>query len=235
MITEIVKSIIYEGLEKFGRYYSSYIGYVANNQDPEGRQRVQLIIPHITADQVLPTWALPKGVFIGKTHGAQVIPQKGDLVWVEFQYGDPQRPTYHLGYPTKDTIPAALRDPNIFWFKTPKGILVELDDTKEEVRVTDKHENKWVLNKKGISLQTSKGIFLGSLNKAAQPVLLGTNTVNALKLEQTKLNTLVDIVSAMTTGGVIPSIDSAVTLANTLKQSPSADFDNITSNKVKTD
>lgn len=177
--------IVYEGLEKFGRYYSSYRAFVVDNEDPKGWGRVRLQIPGI-ADNEMDYWAWPKNQFSGRGFGCKITPPKGTLVWAEFEQGDPNKPLFshgHFGEP--DELPKELHSPNIFWFRAPKGSLVEIDDDKEEIRVTDFFENKIVLNKNGVSIKTSGKVFLGDENQAAQPATLG-DTAEKILAEHNK-------------------------------------------------
>lgn len=145
-ILGLFKDMIHYGLEAFGRYYSSYRGIVFDNADPLNLQRVQLLIPEIAADHPLQYWAIPKGVFSGPGYGSQVIPQKGDVVWVEFEGGHPEVPIYSLGHFGNDEIPtnrSGLKDPNCYWFMTPYGHIIRVNDTE-----------------KYISIETAKGHFI---------------------------------------------------------------------------
>lgn len=134
-----LKDILYFGLETFGRYYSSYRGFVVENKDPLNLQRVQVMVPQITGNGVYSYWAHPKGVFSGKGYGMQIIPQKGELVWVEFESGHPEVPMYSLGYFGNNEIPpddADLLDVNCYWFKSPYGHTIKINDTKKYITIT---------------------------------------------------------------------------------------------------
>lgn len=138
-IISVIKDILYYGLETFGRYYSCYRGLVVDNEDPLGLQRLQLIIPEISQGQVYKFWAHAKGVFSGTGFGSQVIPPKGELVWVEFERGHPEVPIWNHGhfgngeFPTDDID---LANVNCYWFKTPYGHKVKLDDTKKTITIS---------------------------------------------------------------------------------------------------
>jgi hypothetical protein len=177
------------GFEKIGLYYSSYRATVYSNEDPDSLNRLQLIIPHISSDP-LPAWVFPKSNFAGKEYGMQVLPQKGDLVKVEFEYGNPKKPLWLHGYfgekekPTGDNY----KDVKNYWFRTPSGNLVELYDD-ECIRLTDQWGNILVLNKNGIS-QISKNISQGTLDKSAQPGVLGDTNAEVLQDLWDNLNNL---------------------------------------------
>lgn len=137
-ILSILKDMMYLGLETFGRYYSSYRAFVVSNDDPLKIQRVQLQIPQIGGQDTYEYWAIPKGVFSGEGYGMQIIPQVGELVWAEFENGHPEVPIYSLGHfgnkeiPTDDTD---LVDPNCYWFKTPYGHTIKINDTKKTISI----------------------------------------------------------------------------------------------------
>ena len=172
-IVTFLKDLVYHGFEKFGRYYSKYRAFVVDNEDPEGMQRLKLAIPGI-ADNPLEEWAYGSNQFMGPNYGAQVLPQKGDMVWVTFEHGDPNVPIWEHGHAGENEIPKELRDPNIYWFRTPDGILLELDDTKKEVRVTDTFKNRLIMNKAGMLLggPTLDKVQPGTLGNITEKILL---------------------------------------------------------------
>lgn len=138
--------IIKYGLEYLGLYYSSYRAFVVNNQDPLKLGRVQLLIPHINPTQTDPTWAWPKGVYGGKNYGIHLIPQPTDMVWVEFEHGNPDFPLWsHAGY-AKGELPPEFENTKHYGFKTPSGTLIKINDNKgqEEVFIKLNNQDEWV-------------------------------------------------------------------------------------------
>lgn len=174
IITDTLKKIVYDGLEYFNKYYSEYRGFVVDNDDPKGQGRIRLVVPGII-DDPSDYWAPSIGTFSGNGYGSHVIPPVNTLVWVIFETGDPNKPVWKHGYFGNGHIPKNLQDVNNYWFKTPGGHLIEMDDSKEEVRVTDSKGNLIVLTSKGISLvpKGSNVVYLGSKDKGAEPGVLG--------------------------------------------------------------
>lgn len=186
-LLKIIKSIILEGLEPFGKYYSSYRAFVYNREDPLNCNRLQLIIPNVGGDKPYLYWALPSNNFSGKGYGCQVLPSEKDLVWVEFEMGNPKRPIWKFGYFGEGEKPKDLISPDNYWFKTPKGNLVEFNDTKgkEFIRMT---------SSKGQIIEMSDVINLGGDKEDKEPALLGDKSYTLLKkilegLEAAKVNT----------------------------------------------
>lgn len=181
-LTGFVKTIIFNGLEAFGRYYSSYRGIVFDNGDPYSLQRLKLIIPQIGGSQAYNYWAFPKGVFYGNGYGSQVIPQKGDVVWVEFEGGHPERPIWVHGHPAIKEVPTdpELLDVDCYWFKTPKGNLIKLYDTKNKVHIENITGEVYEQNDYGHSIATDKKISLGTLNGSKEPAVLGDTIMDLL-------------------------------------------------------
>lgn len=138
-IIKILEDLLTLGLEKFGLYYSNYRGYVQSNADPKNLSRLQLNIPEIYGDYVSSYWAWPASNYAGPGYGVQVLPQANDLVWVSFEKGNPRKPIWHYGYFSNGQKPADLVNPNIYWFRTPKGLTIKLDDDAEIVSVFKKN------------------------------------------------------------------------------------------------
>ena len=148
-VIQLILDIVTYGLERVGRYYSCYRAFVIDNEDPEGLSRLILRIPDLTGIDIHNKWAWPRNVFSGKDYGSQCIPEKNTMVWVEFENGDPQKPVWSHGYHGKNEKPTTLKDIKNFWFKTPGGHLLELDDTKKELRITTIN-NKTLIEKEGV-------------------------------------------------------------------------------------
>ena len=151
----IIKTLIHQGLERFGRYYSSYRGFVISNEDPDSFNRLQLKVPNVYGQEVMIYWAHPKNNFSGQGYGCQVLPQIKDMVWVEFELGDPRRPIWSHGHfgelrgKGHDIKEEKLKKVKNYWFKTPDGHLVELDDETGEVRITHKSGTDLLTFKEG--------------------------------------------------------------------------------------
>ena len=52
-LIKIFDNLIQNGFEAFGRYYSSYRGFVVDNNDTEGNGRLKLLVPQIYGNQVM--------------------------------------------------------------------------------------------------------------------------------------------------------------------------------------
>jgi len=78
------------------KYMGKYRGTVLQNIDPERTGRLQLAVPDVQS--LLPTtWAEPCVPLAGPTGppmGVYMVPPIGTGVWVEFEYGDPDRPIW---------------------------------------------------------------------------------------------------------------------------------------------
>jgi len=128
-----IERLVYYGLEAFGKYYSSYRGYVVDNNDPDNMGRLKLQVPSVARSKTLQTWAYPKHGFSGADYGTQLLPLIGDLVWVEFELGNPSQPLWMLGHFGKEERPEEFSSPQIYGFKSPKGQIIIIDDDKEEI------------------------------------------------------------------------------------------------------
>lgn len=141
-VWNFINTLLREGFEKFGKYYSSYRGFVIENEDPLAFGRLKLVVPQLTGKFAIDYWAWPKGNFSGDGYGSQAIPRKGDMVWVEFEMGNARAPIWDYGHfaykPESEETekPDNLKDIQNFWFKTPGGHTIELDDTNQWIVIT---------------------------------------------------------------------------------------------------
>lgn len=123
------------GLEYLGRYYSTYRAIVINNNDELNMNRVHVYIPSV--QNGIKIWALPKSTTIGGCfHGLKLTtPLVGEVVYIEFEGGDPLRPlwSYH-GWATGET-PDDLKDNNSIGLVTPDGNKIYIKDVDGELYI----------------------------------------------------------------------------------------------------
>lgn len=123
------------GLEYLGRYYSTYRAIVINNNDELNMNRVHVYIPSV--QNGIKIWALPKSTIIGGCfHGLKLTtPLVGEVVYIEFEGGDPLRPlwSYH-GWATGET-PDDLKDNNSIGLVTPEGNKIFIKDIDGELYI----------------------------------------------------------------------------------------------------
>lgn len=236
----ILGKLISHGFEVFGRYYSSYRGFVVDNQDPEGYGRLKLKVPEVYGQNTMDYWAWQKGTYSGKDYGVQIIPQVKDMVWVEFEKGNPRNPVWTYGHFSKTNTekekPDNLKSPDIYWLKTPKGHIIKIDDGNNEINIYHKDKNEVlikqdelylnhssgdyvILNKTGISLKTNS-ISLGTLDTSKEKAVLGDTLKGSLDdLTQeliTLLTTLQTIGSADTANASKYGLTYAATLTSSI-------------------
>lgn len=208
-IVRFIRELMFNGLESaIGRYYSNYRGVVMDVDDPAHLGRVKLIIPEITKMEVHEYWAFPKNQFSGPGYGSRITPQKGDLVWVEFEYGKIELPIFSLGYTGKNENPddEDCKDPNVFWFISPKGNKVKINDTKNKLSIESRFGDKLEINEQGISLvvdvKKKRQISLGKLGKSGYKAVKGDKVKEALN-EMNKANEL--LMNALTASAAGPT------------------------------
>lgn len=123
------------GLEYLGRYYSTYRAIIINNNDELNMNRVHVYIPSV--QNGIKIWALPKSTTIGGCfHGLKLTtPLVGEVVYIEFEGGDPLRPlwSYH-GWATGET-PDDLKDNNSIGLVTPEGNKIYIKDIDGELYI----------------------------------------------------------------------------------------------------
>jgi hypothetical protein len=223
---QFIISLKERGLEAFGRYYSEYPAFVADRDDPEFRQRLRLVIPMLTRDAPMKYWALPS-TYSGATYGMQVLPKRGDLVWVTFQNGDRRYPKWHHGYPGKDeNLGSTFDNYDNYWFKTPEGLSLEFrGETKEcylSVPGSNNNTLQLVIDSYGVSLvRDNEKISLGQLQGSAQPAVLGTSNESALNELASKVDA---IYTALSTSPTLANDGGAVYKAAIIASLTSAQF-----------
>jgi hypothetical protein len=124
--------------DQTGRFYGKYRGSVVDNEDPDGRGRLKLLVPSLLGDTET-EWALPCFPFGGADQtGTYLVPPVRALVWVEFEQGDLSYPIWTGTYWTGG-VAAPASEPAKRVFRTPFGHTLEFDDTEGEEAVRVVH------------------------------------------------------------------------------------------------
>lgn len=200
-----------DGLESMGRYYGEYRALVDDREDPKHLGRIKLIIPIISGDLPYDYWAFPVGNYSGDGYGAQCIPNKGDMVWVSFDMGDPEYPIWKHGHFGEGEPPEddQLKNYDSYWFRSPKGNMVLIDDTKGTIYVRHSEGQALEIDKESISLISGEKISLGQKKTSDEPAVLGDKNEDVLEEIKDILEKLVGAISkdvAASTSGSSPML-----------------------------
>lgn len=139
-----------KGVEAIGRFYSIYRAIVIDNEDPLNLNRLLIHVPDITNNNV---WAFPKHQPGSNGYGAKYLtPQKDEIVYVEFQTGDPQYPIWSFHGWAETQVPDDLKGTKVAGFITPNGNKVKLDDVGNIVEIEINGNQKIKIHPDGINL-----------------------------------------------------------------------------------
>lgn len=133
------------------RHFGKYRGVVRDIDDPNGLGRIKAQVPAIYGDQDAP-WALPALPFAGAQHGLALIPEVGDMVWIEFEAGDISHPIWtgcfwNAGQrPAPESVKARL-------LATAMGHQVLIDEDANEMKLVHPGGAEVILNGDGILLK----------------------------------------------------------------------------------
>lgn len=178
-VVKTIVDIIYEGLEYFNRYYSEYRAIVVDRDDPLKAGRLRLLIPGIS-DEPLEQWVYSAGVYAGPGYGLKLIPPVDSVVYVIFENGDPNKPLWKHGYFADNEIPESLSHPDQYWLLTPNGMIIEMNDKDNYIKIEHNKGDVVTLNDNGISIE-SKKINLGTTDKQKEPAVMGETLEKLLK------------------------------------------------------
>lgn len=153
-IKELVNRIVHRGLESFGRHYSSYRGFVLEDVDTTGMDKLFVYVPHISGPNKTGNWAYPKG----KPANLTLMPKKGDMVWVEFEYGDYRYPIWSYCNQTKEIrqLTNPHHKPGDIKWKTEKGHHVLIDDTNDLIQLRHSNGYSIEINQDNIVVTTKE-------------------------------------------------------------------------------
>jgi len=169
------------------RYYGKYRGFVTDNDDPEKRGRIRLLVPSVLGET--PTgWALPSLPFGGLAdQGLFVVPEVDAQVWVEFEAGNVDLPIWTGTFWQAGGDPPAEADkspPTTRLLKTPSGHVLQFDDEsgKEKFRLAHPAGTEMTVDEKGAVIVTdAKGNTL-TLDADAGQVIVEEANGNTITL-----------------------------------------------------
>lgn len=145
--------------------------------DPDKEDRVKVQIPAIDAKEGI--WARVASLDAGKDRGAFFRPEIHDEVIVGFLNSDPRHAiilgmlnssahpaplqskddNHQKGFVTRSKIKLLFDDEKkSIHLETPKGKIIEINDEKDEITLSDKHNNKIKLGSNGITIESAKDI-----------------------------------------------------------------------------
>lgn len=136
---ELVELIQERGLEAVGRFYSKYRAIVVDNKDPDNTQNLMVVIPGI--HDGIRTWAKPLSLQGGIQYGLKhLTPLIGEVVWVEFENGNPLKPLWSFHGWAIDEVPEELKDNDSLGIVTPQGNKIILQDNDGNLSITVNQE-----------------------------------------------------------------------------------------------
>lgn len=159
------------------KYYGKYKAYVKETTDPLKRGRVKVECPRISKDYIS-DWAEICTPFSFSNGGIHFELVKDELVWVEFEEGDLDKPIVTGCIWASNEAPLTGVD-NKRVIITPSGHTLDFDDggkiitlrcankneitlTPEGIKIKDKNSNTITMNSSGITLDTPKVLNIKS-------------------------------------------------------------------------
>ena len=123
-----------QGLEATGRFYSIYTGIVDDNDDPLQMHRLKVSIPSVMGG--ITQWAIAKDWPGSFNSGVKLLtPKVGDLVYVVFEFGNPDKPLWSYNGWGEEEIPQELANPDVMGIVTPNGNIITLNDSTGDISI----------------------------------------------------------------------------------------------------
>lgn len=184
LITHLVEEVQH-------RFYGKYRGTVSDNSDPSNRGRVRAKVPEVLGD-VESGWCTPCVPYAGPDKGWFVIPEVGDVVWIEFEAGDLSRPIWTGSWfgdgdlPNDPSGSQATTQTKIF--KSASGLIIDLDDSASEIKISDANGSNLVniqVNQGNIVIQASTNVTVDAPminlgDSGSHPIVFGDSLVQYL-------------------------------------------------------
>jgi uncharacterized protein involved in type VI secretion and phage assembly len=190
ILSEFIEDIYRFGLERFRKFYGPYAAIVINNQDPEGKGRIQVSCPRAKLGADSGIWLWPMFVGAGTTNrnnltpgapqnpcGFFWVPPVSEMVFIFFDNGDPTKPLCWTGgiyggvdksELSPDMAPDATNTPIRKGFITDAGSELIFDDTSGSEQITIKLQN----GNQVLIMQDQ--IMVGTVGGSFEPMIKGS-------------------------------------------------------------
>ena len=123
-----------------GKFYGKYKAFVRDNQDPLKLGRIRAEVPAVLGvakdENQWSMWALPCVPYAGKNRGMLFTPRVGDVIWVEFEEGNPARPIWTGMMWAMEDMPEEMK------LDTPLNNVIETGNFRIELRDTNSEDDE---------------------------------------------------------------------------------------------
>ena len=210
-MNRLVEIIQERGLEFIGRFYSRYRGMVVDDRDPDGLQRILVNIPSI--HNGITIWARAGSQSGGIRHGIKgITPLPGEIVWVEFEKGNPNKPVWFYHGWANGEVPEELKPNRVLGVITQNGNKVILKDEEGYLKIDIEKSIDLNIPDK-CSLVLSEDSISITRGKDKPSITLTDNGISIQKggssLKST-LEKLIDAISRLTVTCAAPGSPSSV-------------------------
>lgn len=200
-------------------YYGKYRAQVVDVNDPEKRGRIQVKCPRVLGDSKS-AWCEPCVPIATDNYGDFCLPPVGEMIWVEFERGNPSKPIYTGGWYSKEKSPAKdytqSAQERIISFKNS---IILIKEDKIEINTHDK-SLVWDLTKDSLIITKDKskvvieGADIIASNGGAKVTIQDSNILASKGSSSVNIQDSSVVISA---GGTSCSLTSgALTKLNTL-------------------
>ena len=146
------------GLEKLGRYYSSYRAFVLDPKpDDKNIGNILVHIPRVQGG--IKIIARAKSFYGGPGFGYKYFqPHRGEIVWIEFENGNPSKPLWSYHTWAEEECPEELRDINTAGLVTANGnkILIEETNDGSTIKVSINEGSTFMLKDNTVTIEAEK-------------------------------------------------------------------------------
>ena len=153
--------------EQSQAFYGKYRGVVAENNDPLKKGRIRARVEDVSG-QLVGGWANPAAPFGGSQMGFFAVPDVGAGVWIEFEYGDVDRPIWSGCWWGEDSEMPSVLDPENpkVLIRTSGGHSILLDDSSGGAGITLETSGgqKIIMNGDGIEINNGQGASIKLTN-----------------------------------------------------------------------
>jgi uncharacterized protein involved in type VI secretion and phage assembly len=140
------------------KFWGKYRALVTDIKDVKNMGRIMVQCPSVFGESES-QWCIPCVPFTGDGHGIMFLPAVGDVVWIEFEEGDIEKPIWVGSWWGLRKAPLTYSEvANKRIIKTRSGNEIVLEDTEggENIFIQDKNGNSILMNKDGITIRSCK-------------------------------------------------------------------------------
>lgn len=139
------------------KFYGKYRAIVADNRDPDNMGRIKVRCP-VVLGEYISAWCTPCVACAFNDGGIYYVPNEGEVVWVEFEEGNPSKPIYVGSWwiPNRTPLQNSKNVTDKIMLVSRNQHIIEIDDKNNAITIKMKDGSRFKIGN-GLEITAPSG------------------------------------------------------------------------------